>query len=532
MSIERDEQIRFHELGTLISVTKWIRTHDEGVAEWLKNARRAYQQNRANVAEQHRTAVLLFKNADAKGPARIGLLDVGGATLDDVTSWSTWQDPDASSRGSGVDEEITQGNGGKAYMVRLFRGPACIVGVKDRKLNCKGFDGPQNTVERGTPGFMPNAASGRDLPNTAWDAVLQRALAPYDLTIADFPTEIQAAVREREAFTLVEGVEPAETYKGRIEAEDLLQKTLRHDQSTLAIQQLRLYAVHNGRLMNSGKPLELELIRPYPGFENPISCEIPEELPDDNGRMQSTTLGGTRPKGRVVLYTSVANMHTAYKNLQPRWKVTYRAQNDMLGSKSVAELVPGVPGSYYIYATVELSALKPDYVDLGRRRPNDGPLVRAVDRFLAEKIRDLSKAISERRRQEQDQQALDQVHEENLKLDNFKNRFLPSGGFGCNGGTGDDARGPGVVIVDQPPRQFGEVPEAIEISWPLAETLRVGKGVSLNLTPIVRPHVRDAAGRIVPQVELEWHSADRHIVAFELGSQIQATGKGKTEIWV
>ena len=137
------------------------------MAEWLKNARRTYQQDRANVAEQHRTAVLLFKDADAKGPARIGLLDVGGATLDDVTSWSTWQDPDASSRGSGVDEEITQGNGGKAYMVRLFRGPACIVGVKDRKLNCKGFDGPQNTVERGTPGFMPNAASGRDLPNTA-----------------------------------------------------------------------------------------------------------------------------------------------------------------------------------------------------------------------------------------------------------------------------------------------------------------------------------------------------------------------------
>jgi hypothetical protein len=48
MSIERDEQIRFHELGTLTSVTRWIRSHDEGVAEWLKNARRAYQPDRAN----------------------------------------------------------------------------------------------------------------------------------------------------------------------------------------------------------------------------------------------------------------------------------------------------------------------------------------------------------------------------------------------------------------------------------------------------------------------------------------------------
>jgi hypothetical protein len=54
MSIERDPNIKFHELGTLTSVTKWIRAHDEGVAEWLKNARRAYQPDRANVDEKQR----------------------------------------------------------------------------------------------------------------------------------------------------------------------------------------------------------------------------------------------------------------------------------------------------------------------------------------------------------------------------------------------------------------------------------------------------------------------------------------------
>ncbi len=34
MTIERDEQIRFHELGTLTSVTKWIRSHDGGCG-WI-----------------------------------------------------------------------------------------------------------------------------------------------------------------------------------------------------------------------------------------------------------------------------------------------------------------------------------------------------------------------------------------------------------------------------------------------------------------------------------------------------------------
>ena len=100
MAIERDPTIKFHEQGTLNSVTRWIASHDEGLAEWLKNVRRAYQADRADVAEEHRAAILLLRDADDSGPARIGLLDVGGATLEDVTAWSTWQDPEASSRAS------------------------------------------------------------------------------------------------------------------------------------------------------------------------------------------------------------------------------------------------------------------------------------------------------------------------------------------------------------------------------------------------------------------------------------------------
>ena len=84
MAIERDSGIRFHEEGTLQAVTRWITTHDEGLAEWLKNARRAYQADRADVAEQHRAALLLFYDSSGEEPARIGLLDVGGAGLEDV----------------------------------------------------------------------------------------------------------------------------------------------------------------------------------------------------------------------------------------------------------------------------------------------------------------------------------------------------------------------------------------------------------------------------------------------------------------
>ena len=245
--------------------------------------------------------------------------------------------------------------------------------------------GPVNSLERGTPGFIPDAASARELPITSWEAELKHALAPYLIDFEDLPREMCSAIQSRKTFTLVEGADPTEVYKGHINADDLVHKVLRHDQSTLAVQQLRLYALHNRRLMNGGKPLELEPITPYPGFESPVVYEIPEEMPDDNGVMQSTTLNGSRAKGRVILYTSLDNMWTAYKKLKPRWKVTYRTEHQMVGSRLVSELVPTTPGSYYVYATVELSALEPDYVELERKRPLPGPLVEAVDRFVADK---------------------------------------------------------------------------------------------------------------------------------------------------
>src|SRR5262249_15776457 len=154
---------------------------------------------------------------DAKdgGPARIGVLDVGGATLEDVTAWSTWQDPDASRRGSGLDEEETQGNGGKAYMYRLFMGPTRVLGIRDRRRNCMGFEGEPGTGERGTPGWIPSVTAGRDVEISSFEVELRRALEPYDVTLEDLPTTIRAAVKARQAFTLVEGEQPAHLYKGR-----------------------------------------------------------------------------------------------------------------------------------------------------------------------------------------------------------------------------------------------------------------------------------------------------------------------------
>jgi hypothetical protein len=530
MSIERNEPIRFHEKGTLEAVTRWIATHHDGIAEWLKNVRRQYQVDRANVAENHRVATLLLQDARDGKAARIAVLDVGGATLEDVTAWSTWQDTAASHRGSGLQEEETQGNGGKAYMYRLFSGPARILGIRDRHRNCKGFDGEVGTVERGTPGWMPNLAAGRDVEISSFEAELRQALEPYGLSIANLPKPLRAAIAGRKSFTLVEGELPSGLYKGQIDADEFLGKVVRHEQSTLCLEQVDVYAIHNGRVLNEGKKLELPLIMPYPGIDSPVVHEIPERLELDNGQEVSTTEGGTKPKGRLILHTSLENMPNAYKNLRPRWQVVYRTRHQMIGSKLVSELAPATPGAAFVYGSVELPALEPAYVEHGRRRPKDGPLVEALDRFITEKIRLLAHEINARRRQELDDKALDEVHKENRKLDEFKNKFLPSSGDG-NGGDGDGkGAGPRKPVRRGPrPVNWGTDPEVLDYQVP-DNGLNLGKGITIGVRAFLNPSVRDRKDRPVRAV-IEWLTSDSQVASFAKGDTLVAYAKGTCEVW-
>jgi len=49
MTLQTINRLPIHDLGTLQGLTRWISNHEEGIAEWLKNVRSAYQEGRANV---------------------------------------------------------------------------------------------------------------------------------------------------------------------------------------------------------------------------------------------------------------------------------------------------------------------------------------------------------------------------------------------------------------------------------------------------------------------------------------------------
>jgi hypothetical protein len=473
--------------------------------------------------------VLLFSDAvNRNSPARIGLLDVGGATLEDVNAFSTWQDPEASSRGSPLVEETTQGNGGKAYMYRMFRGSARLLGVKERRRNCKGFEGPPDSLERGTPGFVPSDAAGRDVPDCQWEHELQVALQPYNLRIDELPAIMQEALQAREAFTLVEGADPLDFPRGRIDASTLIDRLLCHDQAVLAVQQLRVFAVHNGRLLYE-RNLELAPIAPYPGFESERVFEIPDPLPNEDEQPVSTRRQGSHP-GRLILRTSDQNMNRAHFRLRARWRMSYWAGRQNIGAKSIAELAPNSPGSYFIYGEVELGPLD-EYVTTGRVRPVDGPLVNALDRFIGDRIRDLARELSDRRRQEQDQGQLDEIHAENRLLDRFKNRFLSSAGIGGTGSDGTNGQRGGPPGGPGPEGYvYGTQPNTIRFMQAPAEPIHLGRGVTVHLETILCPRIKDVDDRTVRGLTLEWFTGDRH-VAEVVGESLVARGKGETELW-
>jgi hypothetical protein len=522
MAIERDKEIAFHKAGTLDSVTRWINSHDEGLAEWLKNVRRAYQSDRLDVPDEDRVVVVLLRDQDRGGTARIGVLDVGGATLEDLEKWRVWDDPEASSRGSGFVEETTQGNGGKAYMFRMFDGQARFLALAETVRNCIGFEGLVPSVERGTPGFMPSVSEGCQVSGAHWKTELERALIGYDMEFGELPVEVRRVLEKRQRFTLVEGEAPVNLFRGRVPL-DLIDKVLRHDQSTLAVEQMKIFAFHNARPLNDCRPLTLEIIPPYPGLEGPFVFDIPSDLPDEDGVIQSTTIGNTKPTGRLTLYTSRRNMYMAHKQLRPRWKMSYRAGHQMLGAKSIAEIAPAAPGAEFIYGQIELVALAA-YAELGRVRPKEGPLVSAVDLFTAEKIRELAKKINEQRRHELDASLLDDVHRENRLLDQFKNRFMPAVIFGENGrGAEADGGGRGGGQHER-----GTTPDSIELNWAEDAPLRVGRGVPVHLPTLLSPRVKDQDGKTVSGVKVEWITEDGGIARADSDGWLTGRRKGIT----
>jgi hypothetical protein len=197
----------------------------------------------------------------------------------------------------------------------------------------------------------------------------------------------------------------------------------------------------------------------------------------------------------------------------------------VIGAKPISDFFAAPPpGAQYVYGTVDLAALEPAYVEHGRRRPKPGPLVEALDQFISRRIRQVARRISAKRQERLDKRALDEVHEENRKLDQFKNQFLPHyEGDGRAGGGGDDpGRGGGGGA-----KEWGTVPEVLQHSAE-AKELVVANGLVAPVRPLLKPSVRDMRGRPV-RARLQWRSSNPRVASISPTGELNARAKGTCE---
>ena len=227
-------------------------------------------------------------------------------------------------------------------------------------------------------------------------------------------------------------------------------------------------------------------------------------------------------------------MWRKHKELRSRWKVSYRAGENMVGSKKVSELVPNTPGNQFVYATVELSALEPDYVALGR-------VGRTTGRSLKLLIRSSLTASENSRNRSMSTDATKWTNNNLTKSNRRIGSSMISRTASCRTPRMLKVKDPTTVIgggngppvpPPPPPPPRGEVPERLEIGWAEDQVLRIGRGVEIRLASLVRPRAVDSAGRTVPKLTFEWTSNDRHVVEFVGTDAAIARGKGRTTIFI
>jgi hypothetical protein len=485
-----------------------LRSHENGLPEWAKNASDAYV--REGAQEHHRVIVLICHQKSGRRGGAIACLDFVGMTLDRIENhFRRWADPNSYRRDLQTDLPGAQGghgNGGKSYMVKMFDDCSWFLTVRGDRGSRYGF-----RADRVIPGYFPDPEQGRNFPVPDRKRELERMLDRIGCRLDSLPPAALRALEERDGFTCVTGFDPREV-KRKIPFKDILEALLGHPQMFQTLQLCKIYAIVDGVQLNEGQPLRLADIEPMPEVRIPKLIPIPEMLVDPDLHQEvSTTNDGQEQPGTLKLCTSRVNMR--YK-LKARHNIVYRAKGKYLGQVAVRELSNSRYGDQ-IYGECILDALAP-LVTIFRERPAVAPLSRAVEEWIREQVAAYANEFVDLENLRTSQETKNELQRMNQALDHWKNQFLSEIGIGKKG--------------DSPPPS---PPPSLPRRPPARIRVRLQQdhaGRQVTFKP--RIEFYDQAGAQVAAVPYRWHSSDSTVAAIDEESLTITTGQpGKAEIW-
>lgn len=507
-----DDDIKIERESAVRQLCFWLRGHEQGIPEWIKNSSDAYE--RQNRIEAERVSIVIFNHGKKHNISSISCLDLVGMTVDQIEKFfRNWADPNASSQHtSDFIGQGGHGQGGKCYMTQMFSDHSSLYTVKNYVGNYYGVKGGKVTF-----GYIPDKEIGRTFKVSDIHKELEKVLAPINCSIDKMPEAFKRALANSDGFTLVSGYGP-QGYGNRIPYKSLINNLSQHSEMLYNLEYCKVYVISNGKLLNGRRPLALPEIEPKEGGEKQRKYEIPSKLIDPlSQEMISTTNDGTLHIGELILYTS--NKSMTYK-LRSRHSIRYIAgDKGRIGYVPVNELNISSGYKSFIYGECHLESLE-NFKQLSRSKLAVAPLTRAVDKFISEKINDYAKEFEARDRRKYSEKEKNAVTNMNSKLNEWKNKFLKNVMGDLWGGRGDSEK----TSQRPEPLPSGTV-ERMELN--LTHN-RAGREITL------KPNLSfyDATGQHIKPAPYRWISDDPNVaLATETTNLIETFSFGRTQIY-
>lgn len=366
----------------------------DGLPELVKNSKDQYLRLGVHDRSDRQIVILI----DTKSRS-LGVLDFAGAKSKDFEHWKTWSD-DPGARQSLADQiEAGHGNGGKAFMVRGASKTATMESCSGGKYTCMGYQNDDVAV-RYKPGF--GVENGVRLDNVAEPNAagrLNQFLQKFKLTVGNLPPAVRAAFAKRNRFTAITIDQVAEWSKARIDGmgtrvNRLAELIIDHGQTALTLETCDVWLIVDGNPIKGGQ-LQISVLDPYPGFEQPIEIAIPDILTDPSTKEGVAIGTAAQPPGTLRLETTKSNLSLSEdlkaRNVLRLWNSRNNVANWPLPALGLA-----MPAVYFIRGRLDCPALVGEHL-LGADRNylSETPLVRALEAWVVDQVEDLAIKIQQ-----------------------------------------------------------------------------------------------------------------------------------------
>lgn len=514
---------------TLMQLLSKFRGVKDGLPELIKNAKDQY--SRLGITDPSLRTIVVAVNTDDKA---IGVIDFAGASADQFKRWETWSDPTANTRDKASDIEGGHGNGGKAFMVLGSSTDSSFESCHDGRRTRMGYENETDRT-RFKPGLaIEGGKAVEDQPVESTRKQFDSALSELGLSFDQLPKQAQDTFAARQSYTIakVNGVMDwararEETVRRAIS--EIRRSVETHPQASLSLESCSVWFVVDGQVVGDS-PATVEYPEPLPGFVDPLVIPVPDELTDPQTREKVSTGEGDERSRLLTLRTSAKSLRT--EDMRPLHLIRVRNNRNVVGLWSVADLSPGA-SSGFVFGELRVPSLGGEHLaGADRQSLNDTPLIRALEAWTADCVRELADRIQHATAREHRAEDRDKVNESLNKLRDLMREFLSERDRGDQGaGAGQSGDGPGgTKEPSQPTPPRGEVLNVIELEG-RATSIAIAVGATVPLR--VKAFEQTAAGELrpVPSPKLVAKVDRSDLVDLDSSQQATAKGPGITTIW-